>query len=93
MGGLLVVPVLVAGGLYLARSSGADAPPRAPGLAIVRPATDPCGAAAAGICAGSPIHVSMASVLASAQTKRPPRGGRPRDPRRPGPPLPPTSRI
>jgi uncharacterized protein YkwD len=68
--GLLVVPALIAGGLYLAQGSGPGASPSAPGTAVARATADPCGAAA-GPCAGSPIRVAIATVPASARAKRP----------------------
>jgi len=68
--GLLVVPVLIGGGLYLARGSGPGASPSAQGTAAGRATAGPCGAAA-GSCAGSPIRISIATVPASAGAKRP----------------------
>jgi len=75
--GLLVVPALIAGGLYLARGLGPGASPSARETAVARATADPCGAAA-GSCAGSPIRVSVATVPASARAERPAtRAGRP----------------
>jgi len=68
--GLLVVPALIAGGLYLARGPGPGASPAAPGTAVDRATAGPCGEAA-GSCAGSPIRISIATVPASAGAKRP----------------------
>jgi len=68
--GLLVVPALIAGGLYLVRGSAPGASPAAPGTAVDRATAGPCGEAA-GSCAGSPIRISIATVPASADAKRP----------------------
>jgi uncharacterized protein YkwD len=69
--GLLVVPALIAGGLYLARGSGPAASPSAPGTAVALNAAGRCGPAAAESCPASPIHVSIATAPASAREKRP----------------------
>ena len=70
--------MLIVGGLYLTRAPGA--PPRTPvpgasptGRAVAPPVPEACGAA--GSCAPSPIHVSLARVPGHARTGRP--GGHP----------------
>jgi uncharacterized protein YkwD len=84
--GLLVLPALTAGGLYLAHGSGPGLPP-APGkvTALQTPATcgpasgaSTGGSAADGSCAGRPFHAGVARVppsasanLPSARAKRP----------------------
>ncbi|HEY6310977.1 MAG TPA: CAP domain-containing protein [Streptosporangiaceae bacterium] len=70
--GLLAVPALIAGGLYLAAGSGSVPPPSAPGTASALSTADPCGpVAAAASCTASPIHVALARVPASVRARRP----------------------
>jgi uncharacterized protein YkwD len=70
--GLLAVPALIAGGLYLAAGSGSVPPPSAPGAASALSIADPCGpGAAAASCTASPIHVALARVPASVRARRP----------------------
>jgi len=75
--GLLAVPVLVAGGLYL--SGGAQPAPRAPVADAASPSQSAmaCGSAEAGPCAvSSPIHIAVAQVPPS-DARTPGRSGRP----------------
>jgi uncharacterized protein YkwD len=69
--GLLAVPALIAGGLYLAAGPGPAPPPSAPGTASAVSTADPCGPAAAASCIASPIHVAIARVPASVRARRP----------------------
>jgi uncharacterized protein YkwD len=78
--GLLLVPVLIAGGLYLARGPGSSARGAAPRVSptaptITLPTPQACGPA--GSCVGSPIHAGIARVPASARAGRPGRAHRP----------------
>jgi uncharacterized protein YkwD len=79
--GLLLVPALIAGGLYLTRGSGpapggpapSTSPSTSPGTspggaaALARPASPPCGPA----CAGTPIHVGVARGPVHARSRPP----------------------
>jgi uncharacterized protein YkwD len=69
--GLLAVPALIAGGLYLAAGPGPAPPPSAPGTASAVSTADPCGPGAAASCIASPIHVAIARVPASVRARRP----------------------
>jgi uncharacterized protein YkwD len=73
--GLVGLPVLVAGGLYLARGSGSAARTAAPGTVTALQTPAACGPAAGGSCAERPFHAAVASVPPSApsagRTKRP----------------------
>jgi len=60
--GLLLVPVMVAGGLYLSRSASPAASPPAAGHDTALQTAAACGSAAAGPCAASPIQISTAQV-------------------------------
>jgi uncharacterized protein YkwD len=90
VGGLLLVPVLIVGGLYLTRGLGA--PARSPAAASSRPGTasspavaspavasaavtSPGPAACGPSCVGTPFHVGLARVPAHARARRP--GARP----------------
>ena len=69
--GLLAVPALITGGLYLAAGPGPAPPPSAPETASAVSTADPCGPAAAASCIASPIHVAIARVPASVRARRP----------------------
>jgi uncharacterized protein YkwD len=70
--GLLLVSVLTAGSLYLARGSDSGASPPEPGTVTERLTNGACGSAVGGTCAGRSIRVSIARVpRAAARTKRP----------------------
>jgi uncharacterized protein YkwD len=64
------VPVLIAGGLYLARGSGTVALPIVPGTDTVLQTGAACGSAVAGPCDASPIHVGIATLPARGQGHR-----------------------
>ncbi len=70
LAGLLSVPVLVAGGLYLTRGSAPVALPIVPGTGIAMVTGAACGPAAAGACDATPVHIGVAKVPPSARPRR-----------------------
>jgi uncharacterized protein YkwD len=81
--GLLVLPLLAAGGIYLTRGP-APAPAPAPDRVTVRQtpsACDPAAAAAADSCAGRPFHATVATVPTSRSPWPHARATPPRTPR------------
>jgi uncharacterized protein YkwD len=75
---LMMLPALIAGGLYLARTPAASTSARAQGVVTAQQATGACGSAASAAgapCAESPAYISTATIppasAAPSRTRRP----------------------